>query len=1155
MQCNSMTSPPSLPSSIRCAPKPNYKSDVRKFGTSTRSPNNCPTTGNPTFVNGYYYLSPQDYRLACRMSTECRNMQLHPVRSRTTDPSGYRRDRRFNKSLSDRYINAVRHNSSMHNSTAFHNEPHNGYLAAVYKPLALDKAINQKNKLSITSTSISVLPVRYAFDLTSQPRKVPHDPFLNRYKNRNHLSPPLKYDYSLRKRYVAGIDPLNTVLNRHEDTSKINYHHLAEAIKRTVSDLSHIQFKVQTYNETVDSAAFRRTDTKSKGFSGPGFATKQDLARDTAFRSYFNTFSKSSISPTFAFHWKGETIKQSKLLEAPRPIIASSVEHEILQRMALQAFNDNIGHNRFHPNSKLRIGIRNQEFSSLYNLHKIDKWLSYAIDASRQDSKMPMAINNANSRVLTTLAENQGLSRSEIALIARATNQSSFFYVLPNGQVIETTVGFPTGQFNTADGNSINHLIIHNYIDSVLGIAHNSRCIKDSGYGDDWYRTIAPNSVEANRFSLDAVTKVFEGHLGVSITQDIFAQRQTPGIRGTELFLKRGATSFDNQNIAIFNPDRVETKWLIPHTSVSSAQDSWDRSYGYLLLSGGNPTLYNKIDSYLSYLSNNFSIQEARSYRDGYNNYQNLTRDFYTLHGHPQVEDRFIYNFQPELVAERQNSKIPSEVIRDLIYDDKSNHQDIMLSGDIESNPGPYSNDNLYDMYINGTGYADTHLCIFSPSYTLFINMILNCMESDPSKFFYCKNTILNHDLSLKQWRRYYSIRVPPKQRISHTCSNTPAHGQLAVRPTSQILDFASLSLRIQLRKVGFRRNLLLPRSLRDMSKYRKSKPIYRKSLPFIGPRLPPKLRTIDDIFAAPIIEYEPPTPGLRLMAPPALPPTLSFVCNTCSSFSIDCCSNCSEFNHLAWLRDSGLTLDFDQYLDGIGICYQRDLEMRNHLVECNPKYNFSSRPSVSYCTPKYNTFTSDSGITYHTFPSSAPPPADSTLFSEEVSIRYLNQRYQVKILGIMKVRKYFTSCTHYIHKSCHEAYVDHECTYDSLPISPGMLDWANFTFLQSNNDVLAIPNSKARKLCSLYNNTVDLKGQISAYLLSDHNGYSYHTDKDGIEVESVIPIFSNNMGRLPRSLRKIFIPTTIIKDRISYNNDPNSMNKAYTSEMLGSIY
>lgn len=732
MNCSSLPSNPSVPSLLRCAPSPSYKSGGRSSLTS-------PQTGKPLFRDGYYYLNVKDFRLAQKMATQCRNLAVknEPLPTRyVIDPNtglreknkngkpiysaAYKNAQHSKAHFHDRYINAVKHNAYMHNSKWFNGSAHSAYLASVYKPLALTKA-SDHNLLHLTDKAeVKVIPIRYAFDTTHKDHRVPHDPFLRQYMKANNVRAPLKFDYSLKKQYLPkGSDKLCTILNRHSNTGSINYSALNQAIKRSVADFRHVKFGPLTYDQVINSKPFLRTNDKSKGFSGPGFATKQELAKDLAFRAYANQFAKSSCPPTFLLHWKAETIKTSKLLECPRPIIASSVEHEILQRMALQKFNDRVAENRFHPNSVARIGIRNQEFGHLFkNVHHLPKWLAYAIDFSRQDSKMPRAISDANRKVMCRLAEIQKLTPTQINQVARAVENSQKFYVLPNGQTVSLELGFPTGQFNTADGNTVNHNIVHNYIDVRLGLPHHSPNKADSGYGDDWLRSLAPNSLEARLFTLPRMQTILTRELDLPITHDVFGKHPSLGNRGTELFLKRGMATFSREPIPVFNPDRVMTKWLVTHTPVKTAQESWDRSYGYLLLTGGNPKLFATISNYLNWLSTNHSIQVAQSYQKNYNKYENLTRDFFTNKGNPVVEPKFITNFQPELVTNdriHDPADTPStEAVLDLAFDKSNGHPTTDLNASanqrLMQQRSPYSTHTLWNEGISSRYSSRFHI-------------------------------------------------------------------------------------------------------------------------------------------------------------------------------------------------------------------------------------------------------------------------------------------------------------------------------------------------------------------------------------------------------------------------------------------------------------
>jgi hypothetical protein len=83
--------------------------------------------------------------------------------------------------------------------------------------------------------------------------------------------------------------------------------------------------------------------------------------------------------------------------------------------------------------------------------------------------------------------------------------------------------------------------------------------------------------------------------------------------------------------IAKFDSERVLNKWLTPHVIVRTPQDSFDRSLGYLMLSGGDQQLFDTIHNYMDHLKSTEDIRVPSLYTNMDRN--NLIINYYRPHG------------------------------------------------------------------------------------------------------------------------------------------------------------------------------------------------------------------------------------------------------------------------------------------------------------------------------------------------------------------------------------------------------------------------------------------------------------------------------------------------------------------------------------------
>jgi len=472
------------------------------------------------------------------------------------------------------------------------------------------------------------------------------DPFLESYRQSRKIEQQgERYVFTGPQSSYNTIDKVNMLLRDSTNPgTKIDRKTLDRAIEKTVDEFKNVNIRPVTYNDVLSSRQFLKNRRHDVGFSGIGFADKFELANNPAFRQYARRFDNSNAKATYKLFWKTETLKKNKAELVPRIIYGTNVEAEMMERQSFQPFVSSLKHRRWNTPSK--IGISNQEFPRLYARHNFDKgWLGIAIDFSKQDRYMPQPIMDARKRVLTRIASLQGVDQRAINHIARSVDKTSSYYVVtPTGEVVELSSGHPSGLYLGAEGNTINHRIIHNYVDIKHGFTNLKKV--DSQYGDDALRSLPPKNPLTRKY-LSSRSKLFDtikNDLGLQTTVDMWGEH--PLNHHEPAFLRR---KFINNPIGPgvipkFDEDRVRNKWLIPHVSVKTAQDSFDRSLGYLMLCGGNKPLFDEIRSYMHHIGSRPDVNQPKLFNNL--TYNNLIKNYYRPHGHIDPHSREYVDYE-----------------------------------------------------------------------------------------------------------------------------------------------------------------------------------------------------------------------------------------------------------------------------------------------------------------------------------------------------------------------------------------------------------------------------------------------------------------------------------------------------------------------------
>ncbi|AZT88626.1 RNA-dependent RNA polymerase [Aspergillus homomorphus yadokarivirus 1] len=684
------------------------------FRTSAASHGPTPTVNSPLFKDGYVYVDIKTYRALAKIHKNYASVHSRMIRESPKDveKTAMRRIQRNNaKNIRKfrKYLDSV----PVHN--AFPNDIHSEFLRFMYTPSVLDENTIDLNKIrlpkSITrhpkfSNDLQLptqLPIHYGNKDTRSWSNDRRDPFLTPYLLNKKLavlekrpvgdqlksfgSDPFVYVGS-NTRYVHK-DKLAYVLRSWHNSSRLDRKTLDKAIDMTVQQYSSVKFKPMTYREVVSSQQFLKNRTHDTGFSGIGFRDKFDLATTPSFVAFTEKFEKSkNHSATFKLFWKTEALKESKACFVPRLIFGGSIESEIVERKQFQHFSKNLKDSRWNTPSK--IGISNIEFQRLYKHHNFDKgWKALAVDYSKQDIKMPRSIIDARTRVLARLSQLSGYSIHDVNKVVNASKKVSTFNALtPTGEVFRLNTGVPSGLYLGAEGNTLNHSIIGNYLDLRMGFVPYKTV--DSRYGDDWLRSLKPTRQNFRYLSRrEELFKIVTEELGMQTTVDLWGE--TPLNHHEPSFLRRSFTEWTidgkRQVVPIFEAERTLQKWSVPHSIVSTPQDSFDRSLGYLMLCGANPTPYGLIRNYMDQLvSSHPEIRVPDVYKSM--TLTSLTKDYYTPSGKPvlTLASKNPKYFAPEFVP---TQRIIGPDREKLTFLSQLSHSDILLSGDIEENPGP----------------------------------------------------------------------------------------------------------------------------------------------------------------------------------------------------------------------------------------------------------------------------------------------------------------------------------------------------------------------------------------------------------------------------------------------------------------------------------
>lgn len=685
------------------------------YRTSSASHGPTPTMDSPLFKDGYVYVDIKTYRRLAKIGKHYSNAAKFTDREspkQAESKTAFRRQQRSNaKNIrkAKNYLKSI----PVHNS--FVNDTHSEYLRFLLTPVALseDKKTIYKSRIPKSITSHP----KFNNDLIN-PRQLPiyygdkdhrswvndrRDPFLTSYALRHSLAIEEKRPHGTQlkssgsdpfvfvgsnTRYVHN-DKLAYILRSWHNTTRLDRKLLDLAIKKTVADYAPVKFKPMTYNEVITSQQFLKNRTHDTGFSGIGFNDKFSLATNPPFVAFQEKFEKTKNHPaTFKLFWKTEALKESKARFVPRLIFGGSLESEIMERKQFQNFSKSMKDSRWNIPSK--IGISNIEFPKLYRHHHFDKgWTAVAVDYSSQDVKMPRAIIDARTRVLARLSQLNGYSISATNKVVNAAKTVSHFNVLtPTGEVFYLNSGVPSGLYLGAEGNTINHTIIGNYLDLAMKFTPSK--VVDSRYGDDWLRSFKPTRQNLHYLnSRDKLFNIVDTHLNMKTTVDLWNDH--PLNHHEPAFLRRSFTEWTvngtRQVVPIFDADRTLAKWVIPHSVVQTPQDSFDRSLGYLMLCGANPKSYGLIHNYMDSLTRSFpEITVPPVYSKM--TLTTLTRDYYTQLGKPSftspVPDD--HHFLPNYVPTQRLS--PEDKMK-ISFLSGLSHRDILLSGDIEENPGP----------------------------------------------------------------------------------------------------------------------------------------------------------------------------------------------------------------------------------------------------------------------------------------------------------------------------------------------------------------------------------------------------------------------------------------------------------------------------------
>jgi hypothetical protein len=676
-----------------------------------------PTPDQPIFKDGYAYVDVGTYRRIAKVArhyTRARDFltAAGKVPSRFTDKTAFRRHQRSTA----RAIRQARdYLSSSQPPNGFASDTHTEFMRLVdpcfpvsgkgeLASLRLPKALTRHPRFDRNLVDPDQLGVRYRHGSSRQWVADRRDPYLTPFALARALA--VERTTGPQPQLVsAGDDPMVFTgpssryshperliyqLRRWFSNSQLDRRTLELAINRTVEQYAHLPLEPMRYGAVIRSKQFLRNRRHDLGCSGPTFDDKLALATNPAFRAFQMKFAATNTPATFKLFWKTEPLAESKAKHVPRLIFGSSLENELTERMAFQQFSQAMSKSRWHTPAKL--GITNREFGRLFRYHRFDQgWLACATDYTAQDVKMPRAIIDARCRVLARVASRQGRSPATINAAVRAARHVEQFNArAPNGEVFRLRSGVPSGLYLGAEGNTINHTIIGHYLDIAAGAPQLGRAsVVDSRYGDDWLRSLAPTRQAVHYLACrERFAALTAAHLGMQFVVDAWGSR--PLDTGEPVFLKRAFATHlvDGRPTVVpsFDPSRVLRRWVVPHSVVRTPQDSFDRSLGFLMLCGTSPDAYGTIRQYMDGLVRTHSVVAPRIYRTMTR--QSLLRDYYTESGQPSSSARH-YAPPAFLEPEQLHMTLTGPDAASIHRLESMSHRDILLSGDVETNPGP----------------------------------------------------------------------------------------------------------------------------------------------------------------------------------------------------------------------------------------------------------------------------------------------------------------------------------------------------------------------------------------------------------------------------------------------------------------------------------
>ncbi|UWK02075.1 RNA-dependent RNA polymerase [Fusarium poae yadokarivirus 1] len=350
--------------------------------------------------------------------------------------------------------------------------------------------------------------------------------------------------------------------------------------------------------------SYKKTVRNSKGFFFHLGATKNDV---WAHRDFKRATEQVLRRESPAFHMtfpKAETIKASKIASgAPRMIIGAALEMEIVERMATQAFAISQQKGRWDGLAS-KIGIHNNEWNRLYQQHQ-GRYV-YGTDYSSQDLRMPRQFTHFSVDLrLNPLPKGsfvyngKAFSWTDIQRVL-SLGMSSSVWVGPQGEVYQRWHGIPSGMFNTASVNTTNHEVLNPYLELRSGVdLATVRSVVHSQYGDDNLKSSVRPYLNFEKMKMETEK------IGMVFTVDAWAKKAPEfGSIPYELqFLQRGFTRMEDGKVsAIFDQNRVMSKFLNPHSVVATARQSFERALNFLNCLGNREYQFQQVCDYIKYL-------------------------------------------------------------------------------------------------------------------------------------------------------------------------------------------------------------------------------------------------------------------------------------------------------------------------------------------------------------------------------------------------------------------------------------------------------------------------------------------------------------------------------------------------------------------------